>query len=244
MNQSGKDRAVATKALMPSPEVYEQEYKYWPWGILINKTTELIQLYADHSSHILEYMCGTGYLLNEISQRRPDLRLFGCSLNPDYIDYAHHKYSQIGVVLQDALRYKPIDDPDIVICTAGLHHLTKKDQKLFIQKLASELKKGKLLFLGEEVIRPFSDEEDRKLAVLELWTRLISFALSKGATQQVIRAASDAMTNDLFEQGEYKLCLRELENLISPYFLIETVEKTWYEDSLEHGDVLLTCKRL
>jgi len=244
MSQSGKDRAIESKAMMPSPEVYEQEYQYWPWGTLIDKTAELIQQKAGYSSFILEYMCGTGYLLNEISGRRPDLQLSGCSLTPEYIDYAHNKYPQLRIVLQDALLYKPIGPPDVVICTAGLHHLTRRNQKLFIEKIASELASGKLFLLGEEVIRPYADEQDRKLSVLELWTSLITFSVRRGATEQVIRAAGTAMTNDLFELGEYKLCLRDLVSLVRPYFLIETVEKTWYDSSLQYGDVLLVCKRI
>src|SRR5882724_10331556 len=82
-------------AVMPSPEVYEAEYLYWPWGKLINWCAEWVVRSISDGGTVFDYMCGTGYLLALIQKKRPDLQLFGCDIEPPFVDYAHRNYGKV-----------------------------------------------------------------------------------------------------------------------------------------------------
>jgi len=228
---------------MPTPSVYEQEYVYWPWGKLLKLVASWVQSNAPQSAFILDYMCGTGFLLNEVATLRPDLSVAGCSLTPSYIDYAKQAYPRIDVVLHDAMKYKPKRPPDIVICTAGLHHLDRKKQPAFIEKVASELSRDKYFLLGEELIAEYKTEKERLFAVLEMCFALLSYVVKADAPRQVIAAATKILGNDLFESGEYKTCRTEIIKMLEPYFTIDAVHHTWPDDSDSFGDFLFVCRR-
>jgi 2-polyprenyl-3-methyl-5-hydroxy-6-metoxy-1,4-benzoquinol methylase len=71
---------IPPRATMPDPELYEQEFDYWPWGNLLQQITEWTVANAPTATSILDYMCGTGYLLNSISALRKDLSVTGCDI--------------------------------------------------------------------------------------------------------------------------------------------------------------------
>lgn len=228
---------------MPSASIYEKEYIYWPWGRLLRRVADWVKSNAPHSAFVVDYMCGTGYLLNQIAALRSDLTFAGCSLTPLYIDYAKKNYSHLDIVLQDALEYSPKKQPDIVISTAGLHHLNRSKQPEFIKKVASELSRGKYFLLGEELIAEYNSEKERRLAVVEMCSALLSYAIKADAPQEVVEAASDILDNDLFERGEYKTCQSKLMTMLESYFSIEEVHNIWPSDLERFGDVLFICRR-
>ncbi|MBA7695855.1 hypothetical protein ES703_104495 [subsurface metagenome] len=174
---------------MPSPEIYEKEYRFWPWGKLVNLVAGWIESNAQKLDVVVDYMCGTGYLLNEIASRRKDLKISGCSITPTFIEYAKKAYPRIDVVLQDAFEYKPKLLPDIVICTGGLHHLKRTLQPKFLEKIASELSTGKLFLLGEELIKHYNNENERRIAVIEMVETLISYVERQKAPREVVQVA-------------------------------------------------------
>ena len=113
---------------MPEPAVYELEYQFWPWGRLLARVASWVHSHAPQNGVIVDYMCGTGYLLNDLLARRSDLQAAGCSITESYIDYARMRYPRIHVSLCDAMIFEPISSPDIILCTAGLHHLARELQ--------------------------------------------------------------------------------------------------------------------
>jgi hypothetical protein len=233
-----------TQALLPSPEVYEDEYRCWPWGKIIDAVAEWVCAHAGQSTLVIDYMCGTGFLLDLIHQRRPDLRLVGCSLNRPYIDYAKRRYPYIEIYLHDCLTYKPVETPAMILCTAGLHHIERRFHADFISKIANELSAGSSFLLAEEAIRPFKSTMERRMAVLELWTELISFCLTRTPSIEVIEAATTAFVNDLFERGEYKLTCDEIKTLLQNHFAIQSMIKTWPQGDVQFGDFLFICTKL
>lgn len=233
------------KPIMPPPDIYEQEYLFWPWGSLLDEVTNYVVNNAPVKGVILDYMCGTGFLLNRIGLQRPDLVVGGCTLEPkSYVEYANKKYPEANVVFKDAFDFRPFTRPDIITCTAGIHHLSRNLQANFIQKTAKELQKKGLFLIGEEVIRDYSGEVERRLSTLELFEALTEIAINKNAPDEVIKAAIDMFSNDIFENGEYKCSLIQLQELISPYF--EVIHTKWIwpaQDSPNFGDIFLVCKK-
>ena len=62
---------------MPPPDTYELEYFFWPWGRLLEEVAEYVINKAPQEGFVLDYMCGTGFLLHHIGIRRSDLILAG-----------------------------------------------------------------------------------------------------------------------------------------------------------------------
>jgi hypothetical protein len=228
---------------MLEPDVYELEYRYFPWGLLMKAAADWVETNAFPSANIVDYMCGTGYLLHEISLKRRDLHLEGCSLDPySYIEYAMKLYPEIQVVYEDAMLYKPRRPPDIILCTAGLHHLKRELQPKFIDKIAGELAAGKFFLLGEELIGHYQNEKERRFAVLELCSVLTRYVVKKDAPDNVIEAALSLFSNDIFERGEYKLSKNMVLEMLEPYFEFVDIHQVWPENPL-YGDFLFLCRR-
>jgi hypothetical protein len=244
--QSASEVALLSEAAlpkMPSPEDYELEYIYWPWGQLIASTIDWVVDSAPHSGYIVDYMCGTGYLLHQISKQRPDLRLAGCTLEPrSYVEYAHCQYPDIQVTYEDVFDFHPDEQADLIICTGALHHLPRSRQGRFLSKVASELKKDGILLLGEELIRDYATEVERRLAVIEMWQHLARHVVLSSAPDPVLKAAMDILSNDLLEQGEYKTSLKYLEAMLACCFNIISISQTWPAEPAAYGDFLYICR--
>jgi SAM-dependent methyltransferase len=228
---------------LPIPNAYELEYKYWPWGKLVNFVYDWLLTNAPRNSCIIDYMCGTGYLLHHLANKRTDISFYGCSITQEFIKHAHKNYINIDVQLKDALEYIPLNKPNIIIATGGIHHLDYSKQAVFIKKVASELSKNDTFIVGEEVINPFETDLERKLSVLKLSSSLIEYVINQNAPHQIIKAALELQNIDMFELGEYKLTLKRLKELMIPYFKIAELIKIWPDVSEEYGDYVLICKK-
>ena len=228
---------------MPSPEVYEQEYDFWPWGKVLAEATKVAVRHAERSSFILDYMCGTGLLLTKILSKRSDLSALGCDISKPYINYARTTYAAAKFACADARSYRPERHPDFVICTAGLHHLSRVDQPRFIEKVSDELRPGGLFLLGEEVIRDYRSESDRKRAVLEMFSELMNFLGRRKPPASVVQAATDMLSNDWCERGEYKTTCKELERMLRPSFEIISAQQIWPGNIDAFGDWLFLCRK-
>lgn len=226
-----------------SAKLYEREYDYWPWGMLINFVASWIEANAPKGARILDYMCGTGFLLHKIMDTRPDLDCYGCSLIGEYITFAKQAYPEITFEGCDARQYVPPKPPDIVLCTAGLHHLPYEEQAGFVAKVASELAPGRWLVIGEELVAPSDHEEGRRLAILELMVEAIKYMISKRAPPEVLGTATDVLKADLILQ-EYKLDRGGLMRMLVPFFDVQGVERIWPAEEKEFGDFVFICRRL
>ncbi len=228
---------------MPEPATYEQEYLYWPWGDLLAMAAHWACAQAPKNGLVVDYMCGTGFLLDAISKLRPDLHLAGCDLAEDYVTYGRSKYPHLNIACCDSLAYRPEMRPQMTLCTAGLHHLPRAEQRVFLSKISAELEPGGHLVLGEEVIPDYETTGERKTGVLRAGFALLSFVISSGATDPVVAAAVDVLGNDLLERGEYKLSERMLLGMLEPTFEILAVRRIWPAEHVDYGDVLCLCRR-
>jgi len=215
-----------------------------PWGILIERVIKWVAEHAPKNAVVLDYMCGTGYLLNQIATLRSDLILYGCSLDANYIAYANTKYPTLDITCQDAFCYQPSKDPDIIICTAGLHHISIDKQPLFLEKIALELPKSAYLLLGEILIREHTNEKSRALAALDLGTALVNHCLCIEAPERVTQAAFQVLYNDVFLTDEYKRSYTQIMTMLQNHFVVERTEQTWPLDTKAFGDFLFFCKRV
>ncbi len=229
---------------MPAPDIYEEEYKYLPWGRLIDWVVDWVAECVGADSGVLDYMCGTGYLLRQLRHVRPLLRLAGCDLSAAYIEYGAGRCSDALFAACDAFEYAPPFQPDIVTCTAGIHHLPFHDQAVFLDKLADELRPDGYLILGEILVRDDSRPEMRQRSVIELGAAVLQYAVGQSAPAGVLGAGMQVMENDLLLRGEYKRSLASLSEIVGQRFHVREVVHTWptgESASEEFGDFVFVC---
>jgi len=232
----------ATQFATIPPSIYEREYQYWPWGKLIDFVADWVIEHSPEQASLFDYMCGTGYLLNRIAQSRPDVTCAGCCIDPEYVEYARRNYSSVSVALADSRNYAPACGPDIVLCTAGLHHLHWDEQGPFLMKIAEEMPSGSHLLVGEQLIQEFSDEQQRRSHVLQLWFAQLDYLIANESPPDMIRAAVEVLGSDLLAK-EFKVDEKSLVQLLERDFVVEQVKQFWPGSGLSYGDFLFICRR-
>lgn len=229
--------------LPTSAILYESEYAYWPWGEVLLEVTSLVCELAPPGGRVLDYMCGTGYLLDKIKRRRPDLACEGCSLMPEYIEYGHASYIGVDLEICDVFEYLPRGVPDIVLCTAGIHHLSWEKQPDFVAKIAREMHEGGVFLIAEELIRAWDDEASRREGVLELHTHLLRHLIQSHAPIEIIGTAVDVLRADL-AMHEFKLDRARLLELAGANFVLERERRVWPPGGdLAFGDTVFVYRR-
>jgi len=228
---------------MPEPRVYEDEYFYWPWGKVISYVAEWLIKEMPAGTRVLDYMCGTGFLLSVVSGKRPDLQLEGCSLDEEYVEYGRRKYQGLSLTYQDCMDYRPSAPLNTIVCTGGLHHLSRDLQPQFVRKVASELLEGGVFIIGEEVINTFSSENERLSAVLQLGCGLMKHLIATSAPKEMLAAAVEVFANDI-QEFEFKLDMVRMYELLKRDFRIRRVVHVWPDPAEGYGDVVLICERV
>lgn len=222
-------------------QLYEQEYKYWPWGLLVEFTKSWTIKNAPVGASIIDYMCGTGYLLNEIIKERPDLKIYGCSLTKHFIKYGQGKYKNIKIEEKNVFEYSPPEKVDIILCNGGLHHLYFDRQGDFINKVAEELSIDGVFIIGEEILRNFNSESERKAAVNEMYNHMTRYLLERSAPKDVLASLNNVWESDLRKINEYKLSDYLLTKLLEKHFIVSDREQIWPKETNEYGDKVYIC---
>jgi SAM-dependent methyltransferase len=191
---------------------------------------------------VLDYMCGTGYLLARIQDRRPDLTLVGCDIHEPFVGFARAKYKHIDFHHADALVFNLHDRADIILCTGGLHHVDFRAQDFFIDKLFGEAGVNTTIVIGEEVIGDYTDGLSRMRSARRHGKDLLRLGKENNWPAELIKAATEVMNNDVFLRGEYKRCISEWMRILTQRFDIVSTEQLW-KAPRGGGDVVFTCKK-
>lgn len=226
----------------PQPEVYEEEYDYWPWRASLERCIEYIAAKAPARACVIDYMCGTGWLLNRVSRLRPDLDLSGCSLDRSHVEYGMGKYPHLNLCVSDALLYRPTRVPAVVLCTGGVHHLPRRIQYEFVRKVFGELSLGSIFILADAFTRHAMSEKERRSAVLELGAAVLSELIGANAPARMLLTAVDVLANDL-SGVEYKISSDEMVRLLRPYFSLIERHHVWPTHTGVFGDEVFVCRR-
>lgn len=224
------------------PEIYEDEYVFWPWARLVEATQRWIQSNASHNAIVLDYMCGTGFLLGRVHAERPDLRCFGCDADASFIAYGRDRYPGIALSAETVLEHSPCDAPEVIVCTGGLHHLPRAHREEFLAKCAEELPPGGTVLIGEEVIADQHSLASRRAAVLDLYRGILDYIIAHEAPAEILSSAVSAMRKELVEDGTSKDSLQSLTRLLERRLSIEQVRHIWPTESCRYGDYLFVCR--
>ncbi len=226
---------------MPIAETYNDEFKYMPWGDLVNDIVDFVVKNTSQNDRIVDLMCGTGYLLSRIREKRPDLELLGIDLEKDYIDFAKKTYPNINFVHADVLSWSEDGLADIILCTGGIHHVAYERQEDIIAKFKSMVKLSGVVIVADPYISDYSNEEERKRAAAELGNAYLVATTNNGATPEVIDACREILKNDV--QGvEYKTSVSKQRKIFNKYFSSSEEYKTWPKSDTQYGDYYFILK--
>lgn len=217
--------------ILPNAETYEREMQYFPWGRLIDRVLTFVVQNAPQGARVIDLMCGPGFLLGQILEKRPDLHLAGVDINKNFVDYAqkmyNRQYPHLDISTHDVLCLPPNVEPwDIVICTGGLHHLPYEKQPVLLSVIDGLMKENGIAIIAEPCLPDFWDEESRKIKAVELGSSYILEAIAKKAPEDVMMAAIDIMRNDIMGL-EFKRSIRDLADIMNPILYITLVEQVW-----------------
>jgi trans-aconitate methyltransferase len=200
---------------LPTAEVYEKEFTFMPWGRLIEKVKQNVISNAPRGSKVLDLLCGPGYLIGQIQKARPDMEYLGIDLEAEFINYARQNYPKVNFLVADAFNWMPENKFDVVLCTAGVHHLPDEKQEPFIKKIADLLTATGFAIIADEYL----------LATIQM-----------GAPPDVIDAAVQVLRNDVL-LIEWKTSVRKRSKMLRKYFKDQIALKTWPLDLVtDYGD--------
>ncbi len=230
---------------LPSPDVYEQEYTFLPWGKLIGTIVVQLQKHVPRDGKVLDLMCGTGFLLRQLQERRPDLRLSGIDLDSEYLKYARANtpnttFTQLDV-LTGLSKYKGAQF-DVVTCTAGIHHVPDEDQERIVRHIHRLVRGGGYALIADPYIGEFTDERQRMVAGAELGYHYLVEAIKRGASRAVVDAAIGVLRNDVM-QIEWKTSHKRQFALLKKVFGTVKFKKTWPDHSSDYGDYYYICHK-
>jgi 2-polyprenyl-3-methyl-5-hydroxy-6-metoxy-1,4-benzoquinol methylase len=220
---------------LPTAEIYEKEFKYMPWGILIKEVEGYISKNAPQNGTVLDMLCGPGYLLGKLQKLRSDLSYHGVDLESEFIDHAKKLYPEISFEIADAFKWNSDKQFDVVLCTAGLHHLPYDQQEPFVEKLSKLVKKDGFAIIGDPYIDDYSNEKERKVAGAKLGYEYLVTTIENGGTDDVIDAAIGVLVNDV-TLVEWKSSIKKNKPVFEKYFTHVEMHKTWPKEESEYGD--------
>lgn len=227
---------------LPTAEVYRREAQYMPWGILLSEIKDFLIKKVPQNGTVLDLLCGPGYLIEEVQKSRPDIKFIGVDLEGEFIDYAKNRCPKINFQKADAFTWISEEKFDVVLCTAGLHHLYYDKQKKFIEKISKLIKDDGLAIVGDPYIDDYSNELERKLAAARLGYEYLFATINSGATNDVIEAAITLIENDVF-LVEFKTSVNKTTPYFREYFSSVEEHKTWPREKTQYGDYYFILKK-
>jgi len=226
---------------LPTAEIYQKEADYMPWGILISEIIEHVIQNVPKNGTVLDLMCGTGYLLGKLQEKRPDVQFTGVDLEDEYIQYAKKQYPSIEFITVDVLDWDSGDQYDAVLCTGGLHHIEYHKQESLVKRVAELVKPSGFAIIADPYIDDYSNEEERKLAAAKLGYEYLIATIKNGAPDDVAEATASLIPNDV-ALVEFKSSIQKMRPYFDSHFGRVDQYKTWPEEDTEYGDYYFVVK--
>jgi SAM-dependent methyltransferase len=227
---------------LPDSKIYEQELEYWPYKASWHKVLDLLCQNTPINGSLLDLMCGPGYLLGKIKEKRKDIMLKGVDIDKRYIDFAKEKYSQINFELSDIFSWKPKEQFDAVICTGSLHHIPYEQQENAVEKMASIVKSDGFILISDCYIDDYANETERKISAAKLGYEYLKGTIENGAPDPVIEPCIDILWNDVFMK-EFKTSMTKRADIFNKVFDNVETFKTWPIFESEYGDYITICRK-
>lgn len=227
---------------LPEAETYEEGLEYWPYRTSLQTVISEICERAPQGARLLDIMCGPGYLLGKIMERRPDLALFGVDIDERYVLHGRETYAGATFEEGDVLEWQPGEKFDVVVCTGSVHHIPYERQEKALANISSMAKSGGLVIISDCYVDDYSNERERKQAAAKLGYEYIRETIANGGSDRVVEWTIDILWNDVLMQ-EFKSSFEKRLPFLEKYFEKVSTIKTWPNDTPPgYGDYIHVCK--
>ena len=225
---------------LPDPETYNEGLDYWPYKTSLEAVLTYLSKNAPLGDSVLDIMCGPGWLIDKIHERRPDLSITGMDIDERYVDFAQRACPYARIVHGDILQWKSAPF-DVVVCTGSLHHITYEQQETAIVNIKSLLVPGGFAVISDCYVDDYSTEIERKLVAARLGFEYLRTTIVNGAPDKVVGWTADILHNDVL-RNECKTSLAKRRPLLQKHFSRGSTAKTWPMDTSEgYGDYVHIC---
>lgn len=222
---------------LPETEIYEAGLAYWPYKASLQTVLDHVVAHAPQNGSLVDVMCGPGYLLGKIGEKRQDLVLYGVDIDDRYVSHGNRTYERAAFGRGDVLGWQPPVPIDVVICTGAIHHVPYEKQGLAIENIASMVKPGGFAIISDCYVDDCANEMERKLAAAKLGYEYLKTTIENGAPDAVVGWTVDILSNDVLME-EYKMSIEKRMPLLERHFRSISTAKTWPHH--EHGAMPLT----
>lgn len=227
---------------LPEAETYEEGLAYWPYRTSLQKVIDTICDSSPQNGRLVDVMCGPGYLLGKIKERRPDLSLYGIDIDNRYVSHGAKTYPGVRFEKGDVLRWQPEEKFDVVVCTGSVHHIPYELQEKAIANIASMGRPGALVIISDCYVDDYSNEQGRKQAAAKLGYEYIRETIDNGASDRVVEWTIDILFNDVL-MHEFKPSFEKRVPLLEKSLQDVTTIKTWPNDTPPgYGDYVHIAK--
>lgn len=225
---------------LPESEVYEEGLLYWPYRASLEKVLDYIATHAPKCGDVLDIMCGPGYLLRRIAQKRSDLILMGVDIDERYVSYGRKTCPDVSFEQGDVLNWGPLISFEVVVCTGAVHHIPYEQQEAALANIASLVSPGGFAIISDCYVDDYSDEIERKLAAAKLGYEYLAETIRNGAPDKVVEWTVDILWNDVL-MHEFKPSLAKRLPVLKKCFGKVITLKPWPTIESEYGDYIHIC---
>ncbi len=173
---------------------------------------------SNDEAYILDLGCGPGRLTWKLAQQTTGT-VIGTDISEEFIHYANGIPKNIltyktGKVLFRQLDFSQnkeiygqgmkdtIKSFDIILMQGVMHHVHGIEREIWLKKCFDLLKPNGILVIGDEFIRDYKDEEQRKIFVAQFYCHIIHEAL-KGGFIELAKEEAKNLIDDAFSGTNY-----------------------------------------
>lgn len=230
-----------TDERMPDATVYEQELKYMPYAKSLRKVIDIVCSKTPQNGKLVDLMCGTGYLLGKVNERRKDITLFGVDIDPRYVRFSQEQHPGIAFETGDVLTWTPSDSFDVFMCTGALHHVHYDKQEEAVRRMAGMINPGGFGIISDCYVGNYSNELERKLAAAKLGYEYLIETMRNGSPDDVTAVTADILKNDVIGI-EFKTSLARRLPIFRKFFGKVKTFKTWPHEPTDYGDYVTVLR--
>lgn len=225
------------------PELYDRTLQYMPYLTSIHTVLDYVAGNAPEKAHIHDVMCGTGYFLGLLHERRPDLICRGTDIDADRIGYANDRYDGVTFEHGDITEMDHETAAEVVTCMGALHHVVRSLQPTAILNLASMVKSGGFAVITDCYIDDYGSDPERREAAKRLGLAYLEYGIDHDAPKEVQEELLQILRDDMAEV-EFKTSLRRREEDLDRHFTSVRTVRTWPEASMsrKYGDYIHICR--
>lgn len=157
--------------------------------------------------HIIDVGCGPGRLTHKIGKLGPEYFIYGLDISDSFIEFAkkNNPYGNQVCFLREDFANPPtnsfVPSAEIIMMQGVMHHVHGDDRAKFLQRSFKLLKPDGILIIGDEFIKDYNSETERKLNVCKFYLHIIDEA-RKGGFNELAEEEAKNLIDDVLSGEE------------------------------------------